>query len=213
MKITVFGAGYVGLVTAACFAEMGNDVVCVDIDAARISYLQEGECPIHEPDLPEMLAMHSKSQRLRFTTFEEEGVQHGQYLFIAVGTPQNEDGSADLQHVLTVAKSIGKYMNDFRIVVTKSTVPVGTAFRVEEMIKTQLNDAHRHVNFAVISNPEFLREGAAVSDFMNCDRIIIGTESKQAADMMLTLYAPFNRNQDRVILMDPHVVWSAARRR
>lgn len=202
MKITIFGAGYVGLVTAACFAEVGNEVMCVDVDSARIERLRMGECPIHEPDLPEMLNRHLQSGRLQFTTSAIEGVSHGQFLFIAVGTPQDQDGSADLRYVLAVAKSIGACLTEFRVIVTKSTVPVGTADQVEATIEAELKSRNANVEFAIVSNPEFLREGAAIGDFMNCDRIIVGTQNKAVADMMLALYAPFNRNHDRLMLMD-----------
>lgn len=202
MKITLFGAGYVGLVTAACFAEVGNEVVCVDVNAERIAQLNAGQCPIHEPDLPEMLLRHTQSGRLKFTTSAAAGIEHGAVIFIAVGTPQDQDGSADLRYVLAVAKSIGEHLQDYRVVITKSTVPVGTADQVKATIMQELERRNCHVDFQVVSNPEFLREGAAVSDFMNSDRIIIGTEDPQAAVILNTLYAPFNRNHDRLMQMD-----------
>lgn len=202
MKITIYGAGYVGLVTGTCFAELGNNVLCVDIDEQRIQRLKAGECPIHEPDLPEMMQQNIQAGRLRFSADPKEGVRHGFYQFIAVGTPSDEDGSADLQYVLAVAKSIGENINEHRIVINKSTVPVGTADRVRIVITEALAKRNLSLTFDVASNPEFLREGAAVSDFMNSDRIIIGTDNVQAENYMRALYAPFNRNRDRLIAMD-----------
>lgn len=202
MKITIFGAGYVGLVTAACFAELGNQVLCVDVDSARVERLQRGECPIHEPDLPELLSKNLQAGRLSFTTSSAEGIAHGFYQFIAVGTPQDEDGSADLKYVLAVAKSIGEQITDYRIIITKSTVPVGTADKVQKVILDALAKRRVQIEFDVVSNPEFLREGAAISDFMNSDRIIIGTHHARAEQHLRALYKPFNRNQDRLIAMD-----------
>lgn len=203
MKVTIFGAGYVGLVTGACLAEMGNDVLCVDVDKARVQKLNEGICPIHEPGLPELMIQNAKAGRLRFTHDPILGVNHGFYLFIAVGTPQNEDGSADLQYVHAVAKTIGNAMQDERIVVTKSTVPVGTCDEVRALIQECLTSRNVDVDFDVASNPEFLREGAAVKDFMNSDRIIVGTKRQSTKTHFRVLYAPFNRNQDRLIITDP----------
>lgn len=202
LNITIFGSGYVGLVTAACFSDAGNDVLCVDIDAARIERLTRGECPIHEPDLPELLIRNLKAGRLKFTTSAADGVAHGLYQFIAVGTPPGEDGSADMQYVLSVARSIGQYMRDYRLVISKSTVPVGTADQVREAIAAELRARNARVDYDVVSNPEFLKEGAAVSDFNKPDRIVIGVASPNASELMQTLYSPFNRNHDRVILMD-----------
>lgn len=202
MKITIFGAGYVGLVTAACFAEMGNDIFVVDTNLERVARLCAGECPIHEPGLPELIQKHLNTRRLHFSTDVAQGVAHGFYQFIAVGTPQGEDGSADLQYVLAVADSIGQYINEHRIVITKSTVPVGTATKVSHTIKRALDLRNCHASFDVASNPEFLREGAAIEDFMNSDRIIIGTDNIQTAEQLRILYAPFNRNNDRLIAMD-----------
>jgi len=202
MKITIYGAGYVGLVTAACFAEFGNDVLCMDVDQARIARLQEGHCPIHEPDLPESLQKSRLSGHLRFTHNLEEAVRHGFYQFIAVGTPQDEDGSADLKYVLSVASNIGKYLTDYRLVITKSTVPVGTADKVKNTILAELKKRNLSTEFDIASNPEFLREGAAIGDFMNSDRIIIGTDNARAEENLRHLYAPFDRNQNRVIAMD-----------
>lgn len=199
MNITLYGAGYVGLVTGACFAELGNQVLCVDVNADRIARLRQGECPIHEPGLAEMMQKNIQAGRLKFTADPKEGVEHGFYIFIAVGTPSDEDGSADLQYVLAVAKSIGEHMKDYRIVINKSTVPVGTADRVREMIQSTLK---QEISFDVASNPEFLREGAAIDDFMGSDRIIIGADNPTAAEHLCRLYAPFNRNHDRLICMD-----------
>lgn len=202
MKITIFGAGYVGLVTATCFAELGNQVLCVDTNQDRIKRLQNGECPIHEPDLPELMDKNRKAGRLCFTHDTREGVAHGFYQFIAVGTPQDEDGSADLSYVLAVAKTIGEHMTDYRLIITKSTVPVGTADKVRATIEATLQQRNASVEFDVTSNPEFLREGAAISDFMNSDRIIIGTNTQRAEQHLNVLYTPFNRNHDRLIAMD-----------
>lgn len=203
MKITIFGAGYVGIVTAACLAEMGNHVLCVDTDDARVTKLKAGICPIHEPGLPELIAKNVQAGRLNFTNDPLLGIAHGFYLFIAVGTPQHEDGSADLKYVHAVALTIGEHMNDERIVVTKSTVPVGTSDEVRKIITEQLKKRGKTLAFDVASNPEFLREGAAIEDFMNSDRIIVGANSEQTRAYFRVLYAPFNRNQDRLIMMDP----------
>lgn len=202
MKITIFGAGYVGLVTGTCLAELGNQVLCVDVNQERISRLQQGECPIHEPGLPELMAKNRNAGRLAFTANPKEAIDHGFYQFIAVGTPQDEDGSADLKYVLSVAQTIGEHMNDYRIIINKSTVPVGTAEKVRKTVQNILDQRKNHLTFDVTSNPEFLREGAAIDDFMNSDRIIIGTANKTAEDHLRALYTPFNRNQDRLIAMD-----------
>lgn len=202
MKITIYGAGYVGLVTGACFAELGNHVLCMDVNKERITRLQQGICPIHEPDLPEMIQKNLLTGHLRFTNDSIEAVNHGFYQFIAVGTPQDEDGSADLQYVLAVARSIGQHLQDYRVVITKSTVPVGTAEKVRNEIRTELNKRQITIPFDIASNPEFLREGAAIDDFMQSDRIIIGTDNQTAEEHLRQLYAPFNRNQNRVISMD-----------
>ncbi|CAN5402439.1 UDP-glucose/GDP-mannose dehydrogenase family protein [soil metagenome] len=202
MRITIYGCGYVGLVTAACFAELGNDVVCVDKDEARVALLLKGECPIHEPGLPEMIANNFQAGRLFFTTDAECGVTHGDYQFISVGTPATSDGSADLRYVFEVAETIGKHINAYRLVVNKSTVPVGTAEAVDKIIRQALGKRNLHVNFDVASNPEFLRQGAAIGDFLNSDRIIIGTNNDNAAKYLQVLYSPFNRNHDRLIAMD-----------
>ncbi|MGQ0621876.1 MAG: UDP-glucose dehydrogenase family protein [Panacagrimonas sp.] len=202
MNITIFGSGYVGLVTAACFADAGNDVLCVDVDAAKVERLRAGECPIYEPGLEELLTGNAKAGRLRFTTSAAEGVAHGLYQFIAVGTPPNEDGSADMKYVLTVAGSIGEHMSEYRVVISKSTVPVGTADRVRDTIAAQLKSRGKRIDFDVVSNPEFLKEGAAVADFNKPDRVVVGVSSQKAAELMQALYAPFNRNHDKIIVMD-----------
>ncbi|MHB1644201.1 MAG: UDP-glucose dehydrogenase family protein [Acidithiobacillus sp.] len=203
MKVTVVGTGYVGLVTGACLAQVGNQVLCVDVDADKVARLQTGDVPIHEPDLPAMVQEGIAGGRLRFTTEVAEGVAHGDFLFIAVGTPPDEDGSADLRHVLAVAGDIGRHMQRPVTVINKSTVPVGTAQKVRARIAAVLQDRAADIVFDVVSNPEFLKEGAAVADFMKPDRIIIGADNVAAAERMRVLYAPFNRNHDRLIIMDP----------
>ncbi len=202
MKVTIFGSGYVGLVTGTCFADAGNDVVCVDIDAERVAQLQRGEVPIYEPGLDEMLSFNQEEGRLRFTTDPAEGVHHGLFQFIAVGTPPDEDGSAALQHVLAVARSIGQHMDDYRVVVNKSTVPVGTADRVRAALGEELAARGEQLEYDVVSNPEFLKEGAAIDDFVKPDRIIVGTDNPRTGELMKALYAPFNRSHDRLLTMD-----------
>lgn len=202
MRLTIFGSGYVGLVTGACMAETGNNVVCVDIDAAKIDRLNAGDVPIYEPGLDESIARNMEAGRLKFTTDVEEGVDHGLFQFIAVGTPPDEDGSADLSHVLTVADSIGRHMKDYRIIVDKSTVPVGTADKVSAKIRAALKERQVLMEFDVVSNPEFLKEGAAINDFMKPDRIVIGTSNPRTTELLKALYEPFNRNHDRLISMD-----------
>ena len=202
MRIAIFGSGYVGLVTAACLAETGNDVLCVDIDGDRIRRLQRGEMPIHEPGLPGLIERAVEAGRLEFTTDMASGVNFGLFQFIAVGTPPQEDGSADLRHVLSAARSIGRYMSEPRIIVDKSTVPVGTADQVRATVQEVLEARGVAVSFDVAANPEFLKEGAAVEDFMKPDRIIIGTDNPRTAEMLRALYEPFNRSHDRVIVMD-----------
>ena len=202
MNITMFGTGYVGLVTGACFAEMGNSVLCVDIDAERVATLQAGRVPMFEPGLERMVANNTAGGRLRFTTDTQRGVGHGEILFIAVGTPADEDGSADLRYVLAVAEDIGRYLAEPKIVVNKSTVPVGTADRVRETVGRVLSGRGADIGFDVVSNPEFLKEGAAVSDFMKPDRIVIGCENAATRQLLERLYAPFNRNHDKVVHMD-----------
>jgi len=202
MKITMIGTGYVGLVSGACFAEVGNDVVCYDVDARKIAVLDRGEVPIHEPGLPELVARNRAAGRLRFTTDPAEGVAHGAVQFIAVGTPPDEDGSADLRHVVAAARTIGRHMTAPRLVVDKSTVPVGTADAVATAIGEELAARGAAIPYTVVSNPEFLKEGAAVEDFMRPDRIVIGTGDPEAARQMRLLYAPFQRNHERLIVMD-----------
>jgi UDPglucose 6-dehydrogenase len=202
LKVTVFGSGYVGLVTGACFADAGNQVLCVDIDAAKVARLQEGEIPIHEPGLEQLVRRSLDKGRLKFTTDAVAGVRHGLFQFIAVGTPPEEDGSADLSHVLAVAETIGRHMTEFRIIVDKSTVPVGTADEVRERIERTLDKRGANLEFDVVSNPEFLKEGAAVSDFMKPDRIVVGTDDPRTAELLRSLYEPFTRNRDRMIVMD-----------
>ncbi|KAA0210935.1 MAG: UDP-glucose/GDP-mannose dehydrogenase family protein [Lautropia sp.] len=202
MRLTVFGAGYVGLVTAACFAEMGNHVVCVDVDAERVARLSRGEVPIHEPGLAPLIERGLAQQRIRFTLDAADAMADAEVIFIAVGTPPGEDGSADLSHVLAVARTVGALLADRCVVVDKSTVPVGTADRVRETIAAEL--ARRGVahEFAVVSNPEFLKEGAAIGDFMRPDRIVIGSRDAWATEIMRALYAPFSRNHEKLIVMD-----------
>ncbi|MDN7847679.1 UDP-glucose dehydrogenase family protein [Burkholderia seminalis] len=210
MKITIIGTGYVGLVTGACLAEIGHDVFCLDVDPRKIDILNNGGMPIHEPGLLDIIARNRTAGRLRFSTDIEASVAHGEIQFIAVGTPPDEDGSADLQYVLAAARNIGRYMTGFKVIVDKSTVPVGTAQRVRGVVDEALaarglagSVAHR---FSVVSNPEFLKEGAAVEDFMRPDRIIIGVDDDEtgtiAREKMKKLYAPFNRNHERTIYMD-----------
>jgi UDPglucose 6-dehydrogenase len=202
MKVTIFGSGYVGLVTGACLAEVGNEVICVDIDQGKIDRLNQGEVPIHEPGLDSLIQRNRASGRLRFTTDVDEGVAHGLFQFIAVGTPPDEDGSADLQYVTAVARSIGQRMTDYRVIVNKSTVPVGTADRVRETVSAALAERQAQVEFDVVSNPEFLKEGAAIDDFMKPDRIVVGTDNPRTTELLRALYAPFNRNHDRLVCMD-----------
>ena len=201
MNVTIFGSGYVGLVTGACLAEMGNSVVCVDKDAARIEALQRGVVPIHEPGLDALVARNSRDGRLRFTTSGADGVAGANLYFIAVGTPPNEDGSADLRNVLEVARELGMLMSGYCAVVDKSTVPVGTADRVRETISAELERRGQQADFDVVSNPEFLKEGDAVNDFMRPERVIIGTGSERAAEVMRRLYSPFTRNHERMLVM------------
>ena len=202
MKITVIGAGYGGLVTGTCLAEVGNDVLCLDLDAAKIETLKSGAIPIHEPGLQDLVRSNAAAGRLRFSTDVEEAVNFGQIQFIAVGTPPDEDGSADMQYVLAAARNIGRYMTEDKLVVSKSTVPVGTAERVRAAISEELASRGVQLGLHVASNPEFLKEGAAVEDFMRPDRIVIGTDSDFATDLLRELYAPFQRNRERLILMD-----------
>ncbi len=202
MKVTTIGTGYVGLVTGACLAEMGNHVVCLDVNPDKIRVLNDGGIPIHEPGLDAVVSRNRAAGRLQFTTDVDAAVAHGTLLFIAVGTPPGEDGSADLQYVLAAARSIGERMTDYKVVVDKSTVPVGTADRVRGAIAQALAARGVDLNFAVVSNPEFLKEGAALEDFMKPDRIIVGSDDEQATLMMRALYAPFTRSHDRLMVMD-----------
>ncbi|MFK5894057.1 MAG: UDP-glucose/GDP-mannose dehydrogenase family protein [Pseudomonadota bacterium] len=202
MKVTIFGTGYVGLVTGACLAEVGHNVTCVDVDEEKITGLKNGLMPIYEPGLDSIVNENYNSGRLNFTTNIEEAVAFANIQFIAVGTPPDEDGSADLQYVVSVAKSIGQFMDDEKIVINKSTVPVGTGDKVKEAISIELSNRNNEMPFHVVSNPEFLKEGSAINDFMKPDRIIIGTENKYVEKIIRELYAPFNRNHERIIFMD-----------
>jgi UDPglucose 6-dehydrogenase len=197
MKIAVVGTGYVGLVAGACFAESGNDVVCVDIDAAKVRLLKAGKVPIYEPGLEELVRRNRQEGRLSFTTALPKAVRDAAVIFIAVGTPQGEDGSADLQHVLSVAREIAKAMNGYKVVVDKSTVPVGTSEKVREVIRRETTHP-----FSVVSNPEFLKQGAAVEDFLKPDRVVIGAEDPRATELMLELYSPFTRTGAPIMVMD-----------
>lgn len=201
MKITVFGAGYVGLVTAACFSEMGNTVVCVDIDDQKVNLLNQGFMPIYEPGLADMVVRNRAAGRLNFVSNVEFAVSHGDVQFIAVGTPPLEDGSADLKHVLDVAKTIAIHMVDAKVIVSKSTVPVGTCEKISATIADELDSRNKAISFHVASNPEFLKEGAAIDDFMRPDRVIIGADEEVSAQILRQLYSPFVRNHDRLIFM------------
>jgi UDPglucose 6-dehydrogenase len=202
LKITVVGTGYVGLVSGACLADVGNEVLCLDLDARKIKILNEGGIPIYEPGLQEMVGRNHKAGRLNFTTDVEQAVAFGTVQFIAVGTPPSEDGSADLQYVLAAARSIGRHMRDYRVVVDKSTVPVGTADKVRAAIAEELKQRGADIGYSVVSNPEFLKEGAALEDFMRPDRIVVGSDDERATQIMRNLYAPFQRSHERVIVMD-----------
>ena len=202
MKITVIGAGYVGLVSGACLAEMGNHVVCLDVDPRKIDMLNNGGIPIHEPGLDKVVQRNAASGRLQFTTDIGVAVAHGTLQFIAVGTPPDEDGSADLQYVLAAARNIGRLMTEYKLVIDKSTVPVGTADKVKAAIQAELEARGVALEFSVASNPEFLKEGAAVDDFMKPDRIVVGAEGERAIDLLRAVYAPFQRNHDKLVVMD-----------
>lgn len=206
MNITIIGTGYVGLVTGACLAEFGNKVFCLDVDQRKIDVLNDGGMPIHEPGLDEMVARNRAAGRLTFSSDVAAAVKHGDVQFIAVGTPPGEDGSADLKYVLDAARSIGKHMSGYKVIVDKSTVPVGTADKVRTVVQEQLDVRGVGLHFSVVSNPEFLKEGAAVEDFIRPDRIVIGCESnregERARELLKKLYAPFNRNHDRTLWMD-----------
>jgi len=201
MRVTVIGTGYVGLVTGACLADMGNDVFCLDVDAAKVKALNDGHIPIYEPGLKPIVRRNETAGRLRYSTDIAASVAHGTLQLIAVGTPPGEDGSADLKYVLAAAANIGRHMTDYKVVATKSTVPVGTADQVKEAIAQELKKRNGNVQFSVVSNPEFLKEGAAVEDFMRPDRIIIGSDDERATRLLRELYAPFQRQQDRLMLM------------
>lgn len=202
MKVTIFGTGYVGLVTGACLAEMGNHVVCVDIDENKVARLRRGEIPIFEPGLEPIVRRNYANGQLEFTTDAATAIAHAQIIFIAVGTPPDEDGSADLQYVLSVAKSVGRHLDRYAVIVNKSTVPVGTADRVYEAVASELSARGVDVEFDVASNPEFLKEGDAVEDCLRPDRIVIGSSSARAISLLRKLYAAFNRNHDRAVIMD-----------
>lgn len=202
IKVSVFGGGYVGLVTSACLAHVGHHVVCVDLDVKKVEMLRQGICPIFEPGLEDYLIDCQREGLLEFTEEPARAIEHADLIFIAVGTPTDEDGTADTCHVLDVARTVGEHLNDFIIVVTKSTVPVGTADVVKEEIQLVLDRRGVGVAFEVASNPEFLKEGAAIADFMKPDRIVVGTSSERVAELMRELYAPFNRNHDRLMVMD-----------
>jgi len=201
MNVTVIGTGYVGLVTGACLADAGNSVLCLDLDEQKIAFLNEGKVPIFEPGLEPIVQRNAAAGRLRFSTDVAASVAHGELQLIAVGTPPGEDGSADLQHVLAAARSIGRHMDGYRVIATKSTVPVGTADKVRETINLELQERGTTIDFAVVSNPEFLKEGAAVEDFMRPDRVIVGAEDERAIAALRQLYAPFQRNRERIIVM------------
>jgi UDPglucose 6-dehydrogenase len=202
MRVSVFGTGYVGLVTGACLAEVGHQVVCVDVDAAKIAGLREGRIPIFEPGLDDLVRNNHRAGRLDFSTDADLAISHARIVFIAVGTPPDEDGSADLRHVLAVARTLGRHIAQPTVIVNKSTVPVGTADRVREVVAAELAARGADVEFHVVSNPEFLKEGAAVADCLRPDRIILGSRDAGAIEKMKRLYAPFNRNHERVIVMD-----------
>ncbi|WP_336709742.1 MULTISPECIES: UDP-glucose dehydrogenase family protein [unclassified Cedecea] len=202
MKVTVFGIGYVGLVQAAVLADVGHDVMCIDVDAKKVENLKKGEIPIFEPGLAPLVKKNYEEGRLQFSTNAEEGVNHGEMHYIAVGTPPDEDGSADLKYVTSVARTIAQYMDSHKVVIDKSTVPVGTADKVRAVMEETLKSRGLEINFDVVSNPEFLKEGAAVTDCMRPERIVIGTDNEEVIDLLRELYEPFNRNHDRMILMD-----------
>lgn len=202
MKITIVGSGYVGLVTGACFSEVGIDVVCVDIDQKKIENLKKGIIPIYEPGLDEMILRNMDKKRLSFSTSLADEIESSDAVFISVGTPPDEDGSADLKHVLAVARECGKHMNDYKLIVTKSTVPVGTSIKVKNAVQEELDKRGVSVEFDVASNPEFLKEGAAINDFLKPDRIVCGTESKKAEKLLSRLYKPFTLNGHPIYFMD-----------
>jgi UDPglucose 6-dehydrogenase len=202
MRVTIFGSGYVGLVTGACLADAGNHVVCVDVDAGKIERLNQGIVPIHEPGLDNLIKRNAEAGRIEFTTDAKKGIEHGLFQLIAVGTPPGEDGSADLQYVLAVAKTIGQNLTKYAVVITKSTVPVGTADKVKTALFDELDKREADVDFDVVSNPEFLKEGAAIGDFMKPDRVVVGTDNPRTVELLRALYEPFTRNHDRLVVMD-----------
>ncbi|TNC82663.1 MAG: UDP-glucose 6-dehydrogenase [Oleiphilus sp.] len=202
MKVSIFGTGYVGLVTGACLADVGHDVICVDVDEDKVAKLNQGIIPIYEPGLETIVSTNFENGNLKFTTNAEDAVAHAKLQFIAVGTPPDEDGSADLQYVLKVAETIATHMTEEKIIIDKSTVPVGTADKVSERVAAILADRGASIDYDVVSNPEFLKEGAAVGDFMKPDRIVVGVSREQSKGPMRELYAPFNRNHDKVLFMD-----------
>jgi UDPglucose 6-dehydrogenase len=202
MQVTIFGSGYVGLVTGACLADAGNQVICVDVDQGKIDRLNQGEVPIHEPGLDALIHRNQKAGRIEFTTDAQRGVAHGLFQLIAVGTPPDEDGSADLKYVLSVASTIGKHLDRYAIVMTKSTVPVGTADKVKAEIAAQLSSRNAEIEFDIVSNPEFLKEGAAIQDFMRPDRVVVGTDNPRTMELLRALYEPFTRNHERFVVMD-----------
>ena len=202
MKVSIFGTGYVGLVTGACLADVGHDVICVDVDMDKVAKLNQGIIPIYEPGLEHVVSTNFQNGRLRFTTNAEDAIAHAKLQFIAVGTPPDEDGSADLQYVLKVAETIAQYMTDEKIIIDKSTVPVGTADKVSAKVSEVLTKRGLDIPYDVVSNPEFLKEGAAVGDFMKPDRIVVGISNELSRAPLKELYAPFNRNHDKVLFMD-----------
>jgi UDPglucose 6-dehydrogenase len=202
MRVTIFGSGYVGLVTGACLADAGNDVLCVDVDVKKIEGLKRGEIPIHEPGLDALIKSNADAERMKFTTSAAEGVAHGQLQIIAVGTPPDEDGSADLKYVLAVAHSIGEHMTEYKVVVTKSTVPVGTSDKVAAAVAESLTKRKAELEFDVVSNPEFLKEGAAIEDFMRPDRVVVGADNPRVTELLRALYEPFTRSREKIVVMD-----------
>jgi UDPglucose 6-dehydrogenase len=202
MRVTIFGSGYVGLVTGACLADAGNDVLCVDVDQKTIEGLKQGMVPIHEPGLDVLIKTNIEAERLKFTTSAKEGVDHGLFQLIAVGTPPDEDGSADLKYVLAVARSIGEHMDEYKVVITKSTVPVGTSDKVRAAVGETLRKRGAELEYDVVSNPEFLKEGAAIEDFMRPDRVVVGTDNPRITELLRALYDPFTRSREKLIIMD-----------
>jgi UDPglucose 6-dehydrogenase len=202
MRVTIFGSGYVGLVTGACLADAGNDVLCVDVDQKKIEGLRQGIIPIHEPGLDALIKTNIEAERLKFTTSAKEGVDHGLFQLIAVGTPPDEDGSADLKYVLAVARSIGEHMDEYKVVITKSTVPVGTSDKVRAAVGETLRKRGAELEYDVVSNPEFLKEGAAIEDFMRPDRVVVGTDNPRVTELLRALYDPFTRSREKLIIMD-----------